>query len=97
MNALALLFLKSLLIFAAAGVTLLALRRASSATRHLVCLLTLAALLILPGSFAGPAGVADASRLVAACHHRNDEGTYPVASDHGTHPATSRDPPETGR
>ena len=49
MNALVILLLKTLLIFAAAGVTLFALRRASAAARHLVCLLALAALLALPG------------------------------------------------
>ncbi len=43
-----LLLLKSLAVFALAGLTLLALRRASAASRHLVCLLTLAALLALP-------------------------------------------------
>jgi len=48
MTALILLLLKTLLIFAAAGLTLFALRRASAAARHLVCLLTLAALLALP-------------------------------------------------
>ncbi len=40
--------LKSLLLFAIAGAALLALRRASASARHLVCLLTLAALLALP-------------------------------------------------
>ena len=48
MTALLLLLLKTLLVFAAAGLTLFALRRASAAARHLVCLLTLAALLALP-------------------------------------------------
>ncbi len=43
-----LLLVKSLAVFALAGLTLLALRRASAASRHLVCLLTLAALLALP-------------------------------------------------
>ncbi|MGI4791906.1 MAG: M56 family metallopeptidase [Janthinobacterium lividum] len=42
------LLVKSLLVFALAGAVLLALRRASAAARHLVCLLTLAALLALP-------------------------------------------------
>ena len=49
MTALLVLLLKTLLVFAAAGLCLLALRRASAAARHLVCLLALAALLILPG------------------------------------------------
>ena len=40
--------LKSLAVFALAGLALLGLRRASAASRHLVCLLTLAALLLLP-------------------------------------------------
>ena len=40
--------LKTLLVFAVAGAVLLGLRRASAAARHLVCLLTLAALLALP-------------------------------------------------
>ncbi len=48
MTALTLLLLKTLLIFAAAGLVLFAQRRASAAARHLVCLLTLAALLALP-------------------------------------------------
>lgn len=39
---------KSLLVFAAAAAALWSLRRASAALRHLVCLLTLAALLALP-------------------------------------------------
>ena len=43
-----LLLVKSLCVFALAGLTLLALRRASATSRHLVCLLTLAALLALP-------------------------------------------------
>ena len=42
------LLLKSLLVFAAAGLLLLALRRSSAAARHLVCLLTLGAVLLLP-------------------------------------------------
>ncbi len=42
------LFLKSLLVFAAAGLLLLILRRSSAAARHLVCLLTLGAVLLLP-------------------------------------------------
>ncbi len=42
------LFLKSLLVFAAAGTLLFALRRSSAAARHLVCLLTLGAILALP-------------------------------------------------
>jgi len=40
--------LKSLIVFLVAGVTLLTLRRASASARHLVCLLTLTALLALP-------------------------------------------------
>ena len=40
--------LKSLIVFALAGAALFALRRASASARHLVCLLTLAALLALP-------------------------------------------------
>ena len=48
MTLLLLMLLKSLLVFAAAGVLLLCLRRASAAARHLVCLLTLAALFVLP-------------------------------------------------
>ena len=40
--------LKSLAVFALAGLAMLGLRRASAASRHLVCLLTLAALLLLP-------------------------------------------------
>ena len=43
-----LLLVKSLCVFALAGLTLFALRRASAASRHLVCLLTLCALLALP-------------------------------------------------
>ena len=43
-----LLLVKSLCVFALAGLALLALRRASAASRHLVCLLTLCALLALP-------------------------------------------------
>ncbi len=43
-----LLLIKSLAVFALAGLTLLAQRRASAASRHLVCLLTLCALLALP-------------------------------------------------
>ncbi len=42
------LLLKSLLVFALAGLLLLALRRASAAARALVCLLTLIAVLLLP-------------------------------------------------
>ena len=42
------LLLKSLLVFAAAGLLLLVLRRSSAAARHLVCLLTLGAVLLLP-------------------------------------------------
>ncbi len=42
------LLFKSLLVFAAAGLLLLILRRASAAARHLVCLLTLGAVLALP-------------------------------------------------
>ena len=49
MTALLVLLLKTLLVFAAAGLSLMALRRASAAARHLVCLLALAALLVLPG------------------------------------------------
>jgi len=48
MTALMLLLLKTLLIFAAADLVLFAQRRAAAAARHLVCLLTLAALLALP-------------------------------------------------
>lgn len=48
MTALLLLLLKTLLVFAAAGLSLWALRRGAAAARHLVCLLTLAALLVLP-------------------------------------------------
>jgi len=48
MTAPAFLLLKSLLVFAAAGLSLWALRRAAAAARHLVCLLTLTALLALP-------------------------------------------------
>lgn len=48
MTALVVLLLKSLLVFAACGLSLIALRRASAAARHLVCLLTLIALLALP-------------------------------------------------
>ena len=48
MTAFVFLLVKSLLVFAAAGFALLALSRASAAARHLVCLLTLAALLALP-------------------------------------------------
>ena len=40
--------LKSLVVFALCGLALLALRRASASARHLVCLLTLAGLLMLP-------------------------------------------------
>jgi beta-lactamase regulating signal transducer with metallopeptidase domain len=40
--------LKSLIVLAVSGAALLALRRASASARHLVCLLTLAALLALP-------------------------------------------------
>ena len=40
--------LKSLVLFLIAGAALLALRRASASARHLVCLLTLAALVALP-------------------------------------------------
>ncbi len=43
-----LLLVKSLCVFALSGLALLALRRASAASRHLVCLLTLCALLALP-------------------------------------------------
>ncbi len=42
------LFLKSLLVFALCGLLLLFLRRSSAAARHLVCLLTLGAVLLLP-------------------------------------------------
>lgn len=42
------LLLKSLLVFALSGAALLCLRRASASARHLVCLLTLSALLALP-------------------------------------------------
>ncbi len=48
MTLLTILLLKTLLVFAAAGLALIALRRASASARHLVCLLTLAALLALP-------------------------------------------------
>ncbi len=48
MTLLVLLLLKSLLVFALSGVVLLCLRRASASARHLVCLLTLSALLALP-------------------------------------------------
>ncbi len=48
MTLLLLLPLKSLLVFALSGLTLLCLRRASASARHLVCLLTLSALLALP-------------------------------------------------
>ena len=42
------LLFKSLLVFAAAGTLLFLLRRSSAAARHLVCLLTLGAVLLLP-------------------------------------------------
>ena len=48
MTLLLLLLVKSLLVFAAAGLTLLAMRRASASARHLVCLLTLISVLALP-------------------------------------------------
>ncbi len=48
MTLLVAILLKSLLLFALTGLALLCLRRASAAVRHLVCLLTLAALLVLP-------------------------------------------------
>lgn len=48
MTLLLMLLLKSLLVFALSGMILLCLRRASASARHLVCLLTLAALLALP-------------------------------------------------
>jgi len=48
MTLLLMLLLKSLLVFALSGVILLCLRRASASARHLVCLLTLFALIALP-------------------------------------------------
>ncbi len=48
--------LKSLIVFALAGLALLGLRRASASARHLVCLLTLLALLVLPLLSAGLPG-----------------------------------------
>ena len=48
MTLLLMLLFKSFLVFALSGAALLCLRRASASARHLVCLLTLAALLALP-------------------------------------------------
>ena len=48
MTLLLILLVKSLLVFALSGAVLLCLRRASASARHLVCLLTLSALLALP-------------------------------------------------
>ena len=48
MTLLLMLLLKSLLVFAIAGLLLFALRRSSAAARHLVCLLTLCSVLLLP-------------------------------------------------
>jgi hypothetical protein len=48
MTLLLMLLLKSLLVIALSGAALLCLRRASASARHLVCLLTLSALLVLP-------------------------------------------------
>jgi len=48
MTLLLMLLLKSFFVFALSGAALLCLRRASASVRHLVCLLTLAALLALP-------------------------------------------------
>lgn len=48
MTLLLMLLVKSCFVFALSGVVLLCLRRASASARHLVCLLTLAALLALP-------------------------------------------------
>lgn len=48
MNTLVFLLVKSIVIFGVFGIVLLSLRRASAASRHLVCLLTLAALLAMP-------------------------------------------------
>lgn len=48
MTLLLMLLLKSFFVFALSGIVLLCLRRASASARHLVCLLTLSALLALP-------------------------------------------------
>ncbi len=70
------LLFKSLLVFAAAGTLLFLLRRSSAAARHLVCLLTLGAVL------ASAAVFAVASRLASAGADRKAE--------HGrTHPGSS--------
>ena len=59
--------LKSLALFGLSGLALLLLRRASAASRHLVCLLTLLALLVLPGlSVALPGWTVPALSLAGA-------------------------------